>query len=180
MLKWIVAGLAFLLLIIIFIYRKSITQFAKGKVWDYISQDRISTLHPKIREKVTEFINRAEKQGIRLRIISAYRTYQEQDELYEQGRTKAGNIVTNAKGGQSSHNFGTAIDVVPIINGSADWNTDYNQIAQIGKSVGFSWGGDWTSFKDKPHFEMNFGKTIAQLKNLYENGNTTNGYVNLA
>jgi peptidoglycan L-alanyl-D-glutamate endopeptidase CwlK len=166
--------------ILIFIKRKSIMEYTQGKVWDVLSETRINTLHPKVRDKAREFINKAEKQNIKLRVSSAYRNYAEQNELYAQGRTKAGSIVTNAKGGQSSHNFGTAIDVVPIVNGKADWNTDWNKIAVIGKSVGFSWGGDWTSFKDKPHFEMNFGNTLAQLRAKYDSGKLTDGYVQLA
>jgi len=179
--KWLIgilsaAGLAS----VIFTKRKSIMEYSKEKVWDLLTEAKISTLHPKIRDKAREFINKAEKQGIKLRITSGFRTYAEQDALYAQGRTKKGSIVTNAKSGQSSHNFGTGIDVVPIVNGSADWHTDWNKIATIGKSVGFSWGGDWKNFKDKPHFEMNFGNTLAQLRSKYNNGQISNGYVQLA
>lgn len=166
--------------ILIYIKRKSIMEYTQGKVWDVLSETRINTLHPKVRDKAREFINKAEKQNIKLRVASAYRSYAEQNDLYAQGRTKAGKIVTYAKGGQSSHNFGTAIDVVPIVNGKADYNTDWNKIATIGKSVGFAWGGDWTSFVDKPHFEMNFGNTLAQLQTKYKNKQLTDGYVQLA
>jgi len=175
---WIAIGIGGVILI--YIKRKSIMEYTQGKVWDIVSETRILTLHPKVREKAREFINKAEKQNIKLRVASAYRSYAEQNDLYAQGRTKAGKIVTNAKGGQSSHNFGTAIDVVPIVNGKADYNTDWNKIATIGKSIGFAWGGDWTSIKDKPHFEMNFGNTLAQLRAKYDSGKLTDGYVQLA
>lgn len=179
--KWLIGILSTLGLgAVIFNKRKSIMEYSKEKVWDLLSESRIYTLHPKVRDKAREFINKAEKQGIKLRITSAQRTYAEQDALYAQGRTKGGSIVTNAKAGESSHNFGTAIDVVPIVNGNADWNTDWNKIATIGKSVGFVWGGDWTSFKDKPHFEMNFGNTLAQLRSKYNSGQLSDGYVKLA
>ena len=69
---------------------------------------------------------------------------------------------------------------MPIVNGKADWNTDWNKIGVIGKSVGFSWGGDWSSFKDNPHFEMNFGNSLAQLRAKYDSGKLTDGYVQLA
>ena len=175
--KWLILiGGVFL----IFIKRKSITEYTQEKVWDLVSETRIFTLHPKVRDKAREFINKAEKQNIKLRVSSAYRTHAEQNDLYAQGRTKAGKIVTYAKGGQSFHNFGTAIDVVPIVNGKADWNTDWNKIATIGKSVGFAWGGDWTSIKDKPHFEMNFGNTLAQLQSKYNSGQLSGGFVQLA
>ena len=105
----------------------------------------IEKLHPKVRNKATEFINRVEKElGIKLRVTSTLRTFAEQDKLYAQGRTTKGGIVTNAKGGESNHNFGTALDVVPIVNGQADWKTTadtWNKIAKVGKSLGFEWGG---------------------------------------
>lgn len=157
-----------------------IVAYAKEKIWDVSSESRIQTLHPKVRDKARQFILAAEKQGIKLRVTSALRNYAEQTTLYAQGRTAPGNIVTNAKAGESSHNFGTAIDVVPIVNGVAQWDTDWTKIAEIGKSVGFSWGGDWKSFKDKPHFEMNFGNTLAQLKSKYDSGHVEDGYVQLA
>lgn len=118
------------------------------------------------------FINEVDKSmGIKLRVIQGYRTYAEQDALYAQGRTTKGNKVTNAKGGQSNHNFGLAIDVAEIKNGTIDWNeqeTVLAKVAPIGKKWGFEWGGDWKSFKDKPHFEMMFGKSLSQLRTLYE------------
>lgn len=155
-----------------------------NKVWDSISEKNIERLHPKVRDKAREFINRVEKElGIKLRVTSTLRTYAEQDKLYSQGRTTPGGIVTKAKGGQSNHNFGTALDVVPIVNGKADWKTTadtWNKIAVVGKSVGFDWGGDWKSFTDKPHFEMNFGNSLAQLRKKYESGQKDGDYVKLA
>lgn len=178
--KWQIAILSILGLgLLIVEEKKPILNYTKEKMWDLLSESRILTLHPKVRDKATEFINKAEQQGIKLRVTSAFRNYAEQTALYEQGRTKPGSIVTNAKAGESSHNFGTAIDVVPIVNGNANWNTDWSKIAIIGKSLGFAWGGDWTSIKDKPHFEMNFGNTLAQLRNKYNSGLTTDGYVQL-
>lgn len=157
--------------------KKGITMIANS-VSDLISENRIKTLHPKIREATRNFINEAERQGIKLRVTSALRTFAEQDELYAKGRTKPGSIVTNAKGGYSNHNFGLAFDVVPLKNGAADWNSkDWNKIGAIGKSFGFVWGGDWTSFKDKPHFEMMFGNTLAQLRQKHLSNELENNYV---
>lgn len=177
-LKWFLIGLSAIgITTIIFTRGKKIVTYLQDKVWDLISEKRIMTLHPQVRDKAREFINKAEKKGIKLRVAQATRTYAEQNDLYAQGRTKSGGIVTNAKAGQSSHNFGTAIDVVPIVNGEAKWDADWNKIAEIGKSVGFSWGGDWKTFKDKPHFEMNFGNQIAQLKTKFESGKLKDGFV---
>ncbi|MBL4753233.1 MAG: M15 family metallopeptidase [Flavobacteriales bacterium] len=156
--------------------------FILEQTWDIVSDRRIGTLHPLIQAKAKEFIIRAEKElSIKLRVTSALRTWSEQDGLYAQGRTKTGKIVTNAKGGQSLHNFGLAIDVVEIKDGKALWrNPNWNKIAALGKSIGFAWGGDFKSIKDKPHFEMRFGRSLAQLQNLYVSGDRQGEYVNLA
>lgn len=158
-----------------------VMDFVENKVWDAVSEAKILTLHPKIRDKAREFLVKAEKAGYKLRITSGLRTYAEQNALYAKGRTTAGSIVTNAKGGQSNHNFGTAIDVVPIVNGKADWNSkDWNKIGELGKSIGFAWGGDFKNLVDKPHFEMQFGLTLAQLRKKYESGDKQGEYINIS
>ena len=152
-----------------------------GRLKDEPSEKVVQKLHPKIRDKAREFIVKAEQQGITLRITSGLRTWAEQDELYAQGRTKPGSVVTNAKGGSSNHNYGLAFDVVPIENGKVNWNSkNWNKIGQIGKSVGFNWGGDWTGLVDKPHFEMLFGNSVSDLKQMYLAGKKDGDYVNVA
>ena len=90
------------------------------------------------------------------------RTFAEQNALFAQGRTTAGDKVTNAKGGQSNHNYGLAFDVVGIDEkGKATYNlteNQWNKLYQNAEGGGLSWGGDWKTFKDKPHFENNFGQ----------------------
>jgi peptidoglycan L-alanyl-D-glutamate endopeptidase CwlK len=110
------------------------------------------------------------------RFAYTLRTFTEQDTLYAQGRTrlfdnqgKRLGIVTKAKGGQSIHNYGLAIDIVLLVdndkNGtkeSASWDTvkdydkdgkaDWMEVVNIFKKYGYTWGGDW-KFKDAPHFE---------------------------
>lgn len=125
-------------------------------------------IHSVVKESAIEMIKQAYKEGIYVQITSGYRSFAEQNKLYAQGRTAPGKIVTNAKGGQSNHNYGLAIDYVLL---SADgkkalWtvNEKWRRVAQIGKSLGFSWGGDWKSFKDYPHLEMMGGLTLSQLQ----------------
>lgn len=181
--KWIV-GIGSTLavgFIIVYFINKKMKKGGSNAVWDSASEKLIETLHPKIRDKAREFINKAEKEGIKLRVTSGFRTYEEQDKLYAQGRTTSGQVVTNASAGHSNHNFGTAFDVVPIINGKADYdNGDWDKIGQLGKSVGFKWGGDWSSIIDKPHFEMTFGNSTADMRNKIAQGNVKDGYVILA
>ncbi|EBF5125139.1 hypothetical protein FH002_10485 [Listeria monocytogenes] len=105
-------------------------------------------------------IKKALSEGIYICVVNpCYRSKAEQDALYEQGRSKPGPIVTNAKGGQSNHNFGVAVDLCLYTNDGKDviWETTtkrWLRVVAIAKSVGFKWGGDWTSFKDYPHFEL--------------------------
>lgn len=157
---------------------KVIPAITAGKTWDPATDKRIATLHPLIRDKVRAFINAADKAGYKLRVTSGHRDYKEQQKLYDKGRKTPGPKVTNSKPGDSLHNFGLAVDVVEIKNGKALYdNPAWSKIAAIGKKHGFQWGGDWTSFKDMPHFEYKFGKTLAQIRTLYNSGKVQNGYV---
>jgi hypothetical protein len=149
------------------------------KTWDPKTDAKIQTLHPLMRAKASKFINQVEKRlGKRLRITDGYRTIAEQNKLYAQGRTTAGKIVTNAKGGSSYHNFALAFDCYFTKNGSVDFSHAITpEVAQIGKELGLEWGGSWKSFKDFPHFQLNKG-TTTQLLALYNSGKKdSNGYV---
>lgn len=106
-------------------------------------------------------MNKAQESGYNLRITQGYRSIEQQNELYAQGRTKAGQIVTKAKGGDSLHNYGLAFDVVDKDKG---YNVDWNKIGQIGKDAGLEWGGDWKSFQDRPHFQYTGGYSLSQVK----------------
>ncbi|WP_412467839.1 M15 family metallopeptidase [Pedobacter sp. KLB.chiD] len=134
--------------------------------WDDTTNKRILTLDRRLQNPAREFINTVEEElGIRLRIVQALRTIAEQNALYNQGRTTPGNIVTNAKGGSSYHNYALAIDVVIVKEGQAVWSILPREVVQIGEQLGFEWGGNWKGFKDYPHFQMTFGKSIKDLKN---------------
>src|SRR5699024_408239 len=128
---------------------------------------RIGAVHPVIKQGAEEIIRRAYKQGIYVLFSDGYRSHAEQNALYAQGRTKPGQIVTNARGGQSLHNYGLALDMF-ITNKqgtTATWQTDkVREVAQIAKSLVFEWGGDWTGFKDYPHIQMTGGLTLSQLQ----------------
>ena len=93
-------------------------------------------------------------------LTCTYRSNQEQDELYAQGRTAPGNIVTNAKAGQSKHNSfpSQAWDMAfKRPDGSVDWSVKhYRNFAKIVASIApeLIWGGTWKSVKDYPHWEL--------------------------
>jgi peptidoglycan L-alanyl-D-glutamate endopeptidase CwlK len=140
---------------------------------DQLTIDRIATAHPKIREELKNYYiecNNKLPKGVRLRFSYVYRSVEEQNKLYNQ-RPK----VTNAKGGQSIHNYGLAFDVAILLdkdnNGtfeSIDWNISspyFKLVVEYFKSKGYEHGGDWKNFKDYPHFQKAFGNTWQTLKN---------------
>ena len=82
-------------------------------------------------------------------------------------RTAPGKIVTNAKAGQSFHNFRCAVDVVPIVAGKPRWDVKdevWQKIGALGKAQGLEWAGDWKRFREYPHFQYTGGLTLAQLQ----------------
>lgn len=129
---------------------------------------KLTNVHPTVREKAIELIKRAYAQGIYVLITQGYRSIAEQNELYAQGRTKPGKIVTNARGGYSYHNFGLAFDIViQNADGSLCWSVAdkrWKTVGAIGKSLGLEWGGDWRDFPDYPHFQLTFGVSLADLR----------------
>lgn len=137
-------------------------------VWDSVSEQRIQQLDPRIKFAAKSFLNAAAREGIFLRVTSGLRTFAEQNKLYAQGRTAPGGIVTNARGGDSWHNYGLALDVVEMKDKRTPlWsNPNWDRIGELGKRRGFEWGGDWRGFVDRPHFQKRFGKTISEMKRL--------------
>jgi peptidoglycan LD-endopeptidase CwlK len=160
---------------------------------------KILKLHPSVRDEVKKIIEECDKAltgKAKVRITQGLRTFKEQDGLYNLGRTVAnpvgktpkktlGNIVTNAKGGQSIHNYGFAVDIVLIIDGKvASWDTkkdwdqdkvsDWDECVKVFAKHGWEWGGNWAKFKDMPHFDkknFNNWKTLSKLEK------DKNGYV---
>ena len=130
-----------------------------------INSRSLDDLLPVVKVKVQQFLDKAKAEGIDLLVTSTYRDNESQNALYAQGRTAGGSIVTNAKAGQSFHNWRCAVDVVPIVNGKAVWNdvNTWARVGVIGKSVGLEWAGDWKKFKEFPHFQYTGGMTLAQL-----------------
>jgi len=162
---------------------------------DKVTMERIELLHPAVRQEVKDiYVNEIAPSlsGKALcRFAYTIRTFEEQAALYAQGRTKLFDangkklgIITKAKEGQSIHNYGLALDIVLIkdVDGNGTFETaswedtvdfdkdgkaDWIEIVSIFKKHGWSWGGDWKSFKDKPHFEKTFGQTWQTLLDKY-------------
>ncbi|WP_160287310.1 M15 family metallopeptidase [Pseudomonas knackmussii] len=119
------------------------------------SEALIATLLPEVRPYARALVQKATAAGIRIKVISALRTYEEQDKLYAQGRTAPGTVVTNAKAGQSNHNFGIAFDV-GVFEGNKYLGDSpkYKAVGALGIELGLEWGGNWKSIVDQPHFQL--------------------------
>lgn len=141
----------------------------------------ITQLHPTLQQKVSKLKEECAKKGIKILFSECLRTKEEQDDLYAQGRSKPGNIVTNAKGStySSQHQWGIAIDfyIDQDVDGDGKKTDDafnnstklFDKVGKIAKSIGLGWGGDWTSIKDKPHLYLkDWGSTTSKLKKKYD------------
>ncbi|MGR0372021.1 M15 family metallopeptidase [Listeria monocytogenes] len=128
-------------------------------------------------DKTRNVIKKMAKEGIYLCVAQGYRSTAEQNALYAQGRTKPGAIVTNAKGGQSNHNYGVAVDLCLYTNDGKDviWESTtsrWKKVVAAMKAEGFKWGGDWKSFKDYPHFELCDAVSGEKIPTATQNTNT--------
>jgi peptidoglycan LD-endopeptidase CwlK len=144
---------------------------------DEQSEAQIRTLDVRLQPIARMLLNEAYKQGIQLRITEGARSFERQAELYAQGRTTPGDIVTKAMPGESAHNYGLAFDVYEVRNGSvvlSGDNPNWPKIGAIGKSLGLRWGGDWGW--DKPHFENLFGSSVQELKSAHLTAKTATGF----
>ena len=147
--------------------------------WDKHTNRRIGLLHPLIRRYVALAVNELEKEhNIFVRVSDGLRDFDEQDRLYGSSRTSKklyergvnveyanpkGSWRTNAKGGESFHNYGLAVDLVEIRDGKAHWgDAKWDIISEVFKKHGFEWLFEQIK-KDKPHFQMTFGYTWKQL-----------------
>lgn len=151
---------------------------ARGRVDDR-SEKAIATLLPQVQPYARALVRKAAQHGITIKIISGLRTYEEQNELFAQGRTKPGRIVTNARGGFSNHNFGMAFDV-GVFEGTnyLDESPKYKAVGALGMELGLEWGGNWKTIVDEPHFQLrpkwaadlNERDTLAELRARKDSG----------
>lgn len=134
----------------------------------------ISQLHPKLQSLVYQLIEECSAQGLQIAIGECYRTVEEQNALYTQGRSKPGSKVTNARGDSysSMHQWGVAFDIYRNDGKGIYYNADsfFQRVGKIGQSLGLEWGGSWTSLVDLPHFQLpDWGTTPTDLKQKYKN-----------
>jgi peptidoglycan L-alanyl-D-glutamate endopeptidase CwlK len=151
-----------------------------------ISRDK-SLLYPPFADQLKNFESRLVAAKLSFYLFMALRTFEDQDELYAQGRTKPGDIVTNARGGDSRHNYGLAADYVldgqvekPVIQWSWEIKSDLNhdgrndwlQMAEIAQSCGLESGWFWKKFPDAPHVQNRYGLTLAEIKEIFRSSHS--------
>ena len=116
-----------------------------------------------------DLLNRCYDLNLNVQISSSFRSFTEQDKIYQQGRTLPGKIVSNAKAGTSLHNYRRACDLFILDGKKAIFEEKYYKqiwdiclLYELDKR-GMFWGGSFASFKDTPHFEVSFGKSWKEI-----------------
>jgi hypothetical protein len=125
----------------------------------------LEALHPYLRQKVNKLIEQCHEKGIELAVVETYRTVAKQNEYKSMGKK-----YTRSVGGHSKHQYGLAVDVVPMVDGVAQWDNLrlWRKIGAIGEQLGLRWGGRWKYPFDPGHFEWSGGLSGQQLmKGLY-------------
>jgi len=120
----------------------------------------LSALHPFFRDRIIELINICKNKGIELAIVETYRTHAKQHEYKTMGKK-----YTSSGAGRSKHQYGLAIDVVPIVDSVAVWDNAalWRKIGVAGEKLGLHWGGRWRKPYDPGHFEWTGGLTSTNL-----------------
>jgi len=104
-------------------------------------------LHPAFRNKVITLLYECKKKGITLKVVETYRTYERQDKMKRIKRSML-------SGGHSKHQHYLAVDLVPIINGKAQWHNKklWNVVIKEAEKLDLVCGGKW-KMRDYNHFE---------------------------
>ncbi len=162
---------------------------------DATSLALLNKLHPKIKDDAILAWTECQTQlldhpNVHIVVNQSYRSFAESDALYALGRTVVnhdgqsatkpmGNKVSNSKAGQSYHNYALAFDFQMITNGHLDWSVGplWKRVVATMKSHGWTWGGDFTTIYDAPHFEKTLGHKWKDLLVKHNNGDFIPGTV---
>jgi len=137
------------------------------------TKQRLKTLDPDFEDLIIRLINHCHERGINVQVAQAYRSNEEQQVLYDIGRTKPGKTVTNAKPGTSFHNYAAAVDLFFLKeSGEAYWDVKaFKKVWAIAQEIGLDkeglvWGGNFKSMVDYPHFQL--GNSLEEAKKRFE------------
>ena len=176
--NWIIASI--LAGIAAITFRKKISSAGSAIIDFALSQEQkyfIDQLNPAAKNKFAQFVYNATKAGWNIIITSAYRSFQEQQQLLNNGDT-------STQPGHSLHNYGLAIDINAqkgstwLKKGSskADWIA--SGLPGMATSLGIGWGGSFTDY-DPVHFYLQ-GYSWQQLLPLTNNGSIPGNKINIA
>lgn len=131
----------------------------------------LDDLRPAVKARVERFLAVAAGEGIDLLVTQTRRTNAEQDALYAQGRSIKGAVVTNARGGESWHNWDAAVDVVPMRAGKPVWDTAgdnaklWLKVGALGEACGLEWAGRWNGkLREMAHFQYRGGLSLSDVR----------------
>lgn len=125
----------------------------------------VTELQPLVKRMADSVVKEMANKGLPVRIVEGYRSFSRQNELYAQGRTSPGKIVTKSRAGESFHNYGVAVDFVFTKLGYEASKEDWNTLGAVLRKHNFVWGGDWKVFVDQPHGEMTLGRSLSDFQN---------------
>lgn len=144
---------------------------------DSTSEARLALVYPRLARIIRELHDSLSAAGIRIVVVQGLRTISQQDLLYAQGRTRPGHIVTNARGGQSYHNYGLAVDCAPMVGTVIDWSASHpawKAMEDAGVALGLTSGATWQRIVDAPHFQLTgpwpVGSPSDAVRQLYASG----------
>jgi hypothetical protein len=122
----------------------------------------LEALHPFFRDKISQLIAICKTKGIELALVETYRTHAKQNEYKTMGKK-----YTRSGGGHSKHQYGLAVDVVPILDSVAQWDDTklWKKVGAVGEQLGLRWGGRWRNPYDPGHFEWTGGLSSYHLSN---------------
>lgn len=139
--------------------------------FDERSERNLLTLQPRVEEIARRWLNNVRGLGINMVVICGTRTFEEQQAIYDQGRTKPGKIVSYTRPGRSMHNYGLAWDAVLFVDGKPIWDGEHLEVCgNIASELGIEWGGTWRKFRDSPHYQYTSGQTLDELLMRFPHG----------
>lgn len=131
-----------------------------------LNSREIKRLRPDVAANCLRWLELCKEAGLEVLVTQTVRDKEYQESLYAQGRTKPGSIVTNGRTPTfHADNVGCAFDFCKNVKGHEyDDNAFFHKAAALAKGMGFSWGGDWKSFVDKPHIQWdNHGEWTSSM-----------------
>jgi len=118
---------------------------------------RIEDLRPMMQQKARAWQAACSTAGLDILVYCTWRSLEEQADLYAKGRSQPGKIVTMAKPGTSAHNYGLALDFVPLVAGKALWKApapEWLEAVEIAGKCGLESASKWERFKEWPHLQI--------------------------